>query len=58
MKQFKNKHIILSLFTLFGFAYFSAISNLDISSFWRGEFTLIPLQIMAVIYITYLRWDT
>jgi hypothetical protein len=41
---------------LFGLTYFSAISSLDISSFWRGEFALIPLQIMAVIYVTCLRW--
>ncbi|WP_158333165.1 hypothetical protein [Calothrix sp. PCC 6303] len=58
MKQLTNKRIILSLFALFGLAYFSGISNLDISSFWRGEFTLIPLQIMAVTYVTYLRWQS
>jgi hypothetical protein len=55
MNPLKNKQIIFGIFSLFGLAYFSAISNLEFSSFFRGELVLIPLQTLAIIYVTYLR---
>jgi Zn-dependent protease with chaperone function len=58
MNHLRKKQIIFSIFSLFGMAYFSSISNLDMSGFWRGELALIPLQILAIIYVTCLRWQS
>jgi uncharacterized membrane protein len=57
MVMLKNKKLILAVFLLFGLGYFSAISNLEVNNFWRGELALIPLQILALIYVSYLRWN-
>jgi hypothetical protein len=58
MNYLRKKQIIFSIFSLFALTYFSVISNLDVSSFWRGELALIPLQILAIVYVTYLRWQS
>ncbi|MBF2067644.1 MAG: hypothetical protein IGS39_24980 [Calothrix sp. C42_A2020_038] len=54
MALFKNKKLILSLFLLGGMGYVSAISNLEVNNFWRGELALIPLQVLALIYVAFL----
>ncbi|MCV3214164.1 hypothetical protein OGM63_11690 [Plectonema radiosum NIES-515] len=51
----KNKKLILLIFLLFGFGYFSAMSNLEINDFLKSQVALMPLQAIALIYITYLR---
>jgi hypothetical protein len=53
----KNKKLILLIFLLFGFGYFSAMSNLEINDFWKSQVALMPLQAYALIYITYRRWS-
>jgi hypothetical protein len=53
----KNKKLTLAIFLVFGLVYFSAISDLELDNFWRGELALIPLQILALIYVSYLRWN-
>ncbi|WP_029637229.1 MULTISPECIES: hypothetical protein [Nostocales] len=53
----KNKKLILLIFLLFGFGYFSAMSNLEINSFLKSQVALMPLQAIALLYITYRRWS-
>ncbi|MGI8503961.1 MAG: hypothetical protein ACR2LR_22920 [Hassallia sp.] len=53
----KKKKLTLLIFLLFGFAYFSAMSNLEINSFLKSQVALMPFQAIALIYITYLRWS-
>jgi hypothetical protein len=55
MVLLKNKNLILSAFLLCSIGYFSAISNLELNSFFRGELILIPLQILALVYVTFVR---
>ncbi len=57
MFMLQNKKLILLIFLLFGFGYFSAMSNLEINSFLKSQVALMPLQAIALIYITYLRWS-
>lgn len=38
-----------------GAAYFSTFSNLDISLFFKGYVTLIPVQIIALIAVFYFK---
>jgi hypothetical protein len=55
MLTLKNKKLKLIIFLLFGFGYFNGISGLQISDFWKSQIAFIPLQIAALIYVTYLR---
>lgn len=56
MIALKNKKVITAIFLLSSLGYFTTISGLEIDSFWRGELILIPLQVLALIYVTYQRW--
>ncbi|WP_292760503.1 MULTISPECIES: hypothetical protein [unclassified Nostoc] len=49
--------MIWILFLLLGFGYFSAMSNLEIHNFWKSLIVLMPMQVVAIIYVTYLRWS-
>jgi hypothetical protein len=51
----KNKKLILTIFALCSMGYFGAISNLEVNNFVRGELVLVPLQALALIYITLMR---
>ncbi|MBW4604565.1 MAG: hypothetical protein KME29_34650 [Calothrix sp. FI2-JRJ7] len=55
MMLLKNKKLILSIFVLCSMGYFGTVSNLEVNSFLRGEFILIPLQALALIYVTFWR---
>jgi hypothetical protein len=55
LSLFKNKKFIFLMFLLLGCGYFSTMSNLEINSFAKSELVLIPLQLLAIIYLTYLR---
>ena len=55
MLNLKVRYIYLVILALTSCGYFSTISNLDINDFWQGEMVLIPLQLIAVIYLIYLR---
>lgn len=52
----KRKHLIWIVLLLLGFGYFSAMSNLEIDNFWKSLVILMPIQVAAIIYVTYLRW--
>ncbi|TWH55061.1 hypothetical protein [Dulcicalothrix desertica] len=53
MMLLKNKKLILGIFVLCSMGYFGTVSNLELNSFLRGEFILIPLQALALIYVTF-----
>ena len=55
MPKLKNQKLRLLILLLSGLGYFSAISNLQINDFWKSQIALIPLQLMALAYVTYLR---
>jgi len=55
MLKLKNKELRLLILLISGFSYFSAISNLEVNDFWKSQIALIPLQLMALAYVTYLR---
>lgn len=55
MLTIKRKQLIWILFLLLGFGYFSAMSNLEIHNFWKSLIVLMPMQVVAIIYVTYLR---
>jgi hypothetical protein len=57
MLPIKRKQLIWILFLLLGFGYFGAMSNLEIHNFWKSLIVLMPMQIGAIIYVTYLRWS-
>jgi hypothetical protein len=52
---FKNKKLIFLMFLLLGCGYFSIMSNLEMNYFAKSELILIPLQLLAIIYLTYVR---
>ncbi|MBC1236614.1 hypothetical protein VF14_07210 [Nostoc linckia z18] len=56
MLTIKRKHLIWIVLLLLGFGYFSAMSNLEIDNFWKSLIVLMPIQVAAIIYVTYLRW--
>ena len=53
--MFKRK-ITLIMLTCLGMGYFLAMSSLSINPFLKSQAALIPFQLGAVIYFTYLRW--
>jgi hypothetical protein len=55
MALLKNKKLILMVFVLCSMGYFSAISNLEVNNFVRGELVLIPLQALGLMYVIFLR---
>lgn len=55
--KIKSKYLILVIFVLLSYGYFSGISGLGINQFWKGELALIPIQVMALIYTSYSRQE-
>lgn len=55
MLTIKRKHLSWVLFLLLGVGYFSTMSNLDTNYFWKSLIIMMPIQIGAIIYITYSR---
>ncbi|MCC5613533.1 hypothetical protein LC605_00270 [Nostoc sp. CHAB 5836] len=53
----KRKHLTWIIFLLLGFGYFSAMSNLEVHNFWKSLIVFMPMQVGAIIYVTYLRWS-
>jgi hypothetical protein len=57
MLQLKPKKLTIVLgLALFGMLYFSALSNWEINNWLKNYFVLVPLQIMALLYV-YLYWN-
>lgn len=55
--MFKRKNFTLIMLACFGMGYFLAMSSLSINPFLKSQAALIPFQLSAVIYFTYLRWN-
>jgi hypothetical protein len=55
MLTLKRKNITLTLLTVLGLAYFCTMSHIAANPFWKSEMLLIPIQLVTVIYVTYLR---
>lgn len=53
----KSKYLNLLIVALLGCGFFSTISSLEINEFWKSELALIPIQLMALIYTSYSRYD-
>ncbi len=53
----RKKIAALALFTVIGAGYFSTFSQLDINFFLKGYVAIVPLQIAALLYVLYLRWN-
>jgi hypothetical protein len=49
----RRRNFKLAMLALFGLAYFSAVSTLEINPFFRSEIVLIPLQALALIYVAF-----
>jgi len=57
MLTIKRKYLTWTMFLLLGMGYFSAMSILDINYFGKSLIAIAPIQVVSVIYITYLRWS-
>ncbi len=57
MLTIKRKQLTWVMLLLLGVGYFSAMSNVDINYFGKSLIALMPIQIGAMIYMTYLRWS-
>lgn len=55
MSLIKRKSLMWLMCLFVGVGYFSAMSNLEIHYFWKSLIALMPIQIIAIIYITTLR---
>ena len=49
-----KKLVVPALFAVVSGGYFATLSQMDISLFIRGYVAIIPLQILALIYVGYL----
>jgi len=57
MLALKPKHLLTTaLFSVFGMAYFTAFSSLEVNAFLKSYAAIIPLQFMALLYICYWSW--
>ena len=54
MLRIKRKYLTWAIFPLVGMGYFSALSILDINYFGKSLIAMMPIQVVAVIYITYI----
>ncbi|MDZ7964982.1 MAG: hypothetical protein RM368_08390 [Nostoc sp. DedSLP03] len=56
MLNFKPKQLNWAMFFLLGLGYFSVISHLEINYFFKNLIAIAPIQMAAIIYVTYQRW--
>lgn len=56
MLSIKRKQIIWFFLLVLGLGYFSVMSNLDMNLYLKSLISLLPMQVAAIIYVTYLRW--
>lgn len=57
MLIFKPKHLTWVMFLLLGIGYFSVMSHVEINYFLKSLIVIMPMQVVAIIYVTYLRWS-
>ncbi|MEH2458596.1 hypothetical protein [Nostoc sp.] len=53
----KQQQFTWMMFLLLGLGYFSAMSHLEINYFLKSLIVIMPIQVVAIIYVTYLRWS-
>ncbi|MBN3882416.1 MAG: hypothetical protein V7K64_06145 [Nostoc sp.] len=53
----KSKQQNLAMFFLLGLGYFSVMSHLEINYFLKSLIAIAPIQVAAIIYVTYRRWN-
>ncbi|WP_235115386.1 hypothetical protein [Desmonostoc muscorum] len=51
----KPKQLSWVMFFLLGIGYFNVMSHLEIDNFWKSLIVLMPMQVAAIIYVTYSR---
>jgi hypothetical protein len=56
MLKNKQKYFTRGMLLLVGMGYFSVMSGLDINYVAKSLISIIPVQLLSVIYITYFRW--
>ncbi|MEH2046775.1 MAG: hypothetical protein V7L12_26620 [Nostoc sp.] len=56
MLIFKPKQLNWAMFFLLGLGYFSVMSHLEINYFLKNLIAIAPIQVVAIIYVTYRRW--
>jgi hypothetical protein len=57
MVTIKRKYFSWTLFLLVGMGYFSAMSSLELNYFLKSLIAIMPIQVIAIVYTTYLRWN-
>jgi hypothetical protein len=57
MLTIKRKQLICFFLLILGCGYFSTMSNLEINSYLKSVIFLLPMQLAAIVYVTYLRWN-
>ncbi|GAB1538525.1 hypothetical protein NUACC21_11870 [Scytonema sp. NUACC21] len=57
MLAIKGKNIASVTLGLVALVYSTTVSHVDVHPFLKGETILIPLQLLALIYVTYWRWS-
>ncbi|MDB9446904.1 hypothetical protein [Anabaena sp. CS-542/02] len=55
MLTIKRKSLTWAMLLVVGMGYFSAVSILDINYFGKTLIAMMPIQVVAVIYVTYIR---
>jgi len=56
MLTMKRKQLIWFFLLVLGCGYFSTMSNLEINSYLKSLIFLMPAQLAAIVYVSYLRW--
>lgn len=57
MLTIKRKQLTGIIFMVMGFGYFNAMSNLEMHYILKSLIALMPIQGLALIYVTYLHWS-
>jgi hypothetical protein len=57
MLTIKRKQLTWGIFILMGFGYFSAMSNLETHYILKSLIAFMPIQGLALIYVTYTNWS-
>lgn len=53
----KSKQLSWTMLLFLGIGYFSIMSHLEINYFLKSLIVVMPLQIAAIVYVTYIRWS-
>lgn len=53
MLSFKSQKILLPLLAVVGFCYFTAFSNWEINFILKNYAAIMPMQLVALIYIVF-----